>query len=56
MDASDAKASVDVDGKPLETEEVDLFDDTDFYQQLLRDVIATKTAQGMLKILDAIFY
>ena len=34
----------DVDGKPLE--EIELFDDTDFYQQLLRDIIDGQPANG----------
>ncbi|PVG02092.1 TRAUB-domain-containing protein [Serendipita vermifera] len=36
------KTHLDVEGRPLEEEENELFDDTDFYQQLLRDVIDGK--------------
>jgi protein AATF/BFR2 len=40
------KPHLDVEGKPLKEEDGELFDDTDFYQQLLRDVIDGKTTGG----------
>ena len=47
MDASgDGTAEVDIDGKPLE--EVEVFDDADFYQQLLRDVIDGQASNGKM--------
>lgn len=47
IDSDPPIATVDVEGKPLDTEEVEIFDDADFYQQQLRDVVANKTLQGM---------
>lgn len=45
IDASDsADNGPDMDGKPLE--EAEVFDDADFYQQLLRDVIDGQTSNG----------
>jgi protein AATF/BFR2 len=45
IDAGDSmNHGLDVDGKPLE--EVEVFDDADFYQQLLRDVIDGQTSNG----------
>ncbi|KAG8818810.1 rRNA-processing protein bfr2 [Serendipita sp. 401] len=37
---------LDIEGKPLQTEEIELFDDADFYQQLLREVIEGKAVNG----------
>jgi protein AATF/BFR2 len=45
IDASDSvNNGLDVEGKPLE--EAEVFDDADFYQQLLRDVIDGQTSSG----------
>jgi protein AATF/BFR2 len=48
-----AYSNVDVEGKPLLKEEHELFDDTDFYQQLLREVIDGQAANGyyLIKLL-----
>jgi protein AATF/BFR2 len=47
IDASDSTGNgLDVDGKPLE--EAEVFDDADFYQQLLRDVIDGQTSNGKM--------
>jgi protein AATF/BFR2 len=41
-----AYSNVDVEGKPLLKEENEVFDDADFYQQLLREVIDGQAANG----------
>lgn len=41
-----ATSNVDIEGKPLSREEIELFDDADFYQQLLRDVIDGQVTNG----------
>ncbi|KAG8825399.1 rRNA-processing protein bfr2 [Serendipita sp. 399] len=52
MDASDDRLQVDVEGKPLQAEEIELFDDADFYQQLLREVIEGKAVNGNTLVLS----
>jgi protein AATF/BFR2 len=44
--ADGAYSNVDVEGKPLLNEENEVFDDADFYQQLLRDIIEGQGSNG----------